>query len=158
MAGSGRRGGSVWRARRWWARRGLFGRVVAIALGLLVAFIVLGGLLEACGVSEDEPQEPAPTSSAGTSTPSVPDLSGQPTKETEVTPPAATATVTESETVTEEATPDSAASTASADVYYENCDEARAAGAAPVYAGDPGYGPHLDRDGDGVACEPYVGH
>lgn len=38
-------------------------------------------------------------------------------------------------------------------VYYENCDAARAAGAAPVYAGDPGYGSHLDRDGDGVACE-----
>lgn len=37
--------------------------------------------------------------------------------------------------------------------YYENCDAARAAGAAPVYVGDPGYGDHLDRDGDGVACE-----
>jgi hypothetical protein len=39
------------------------------------------------------------------------------------------------------------------DVYYENCDAARAAGAAPVHAGDPGYGSHLDRDGDGVGCE-----
>ena len=39
------------------------------------------------------------------------------------------------------------------DVYYENCDAARAAGAAPVMAGDPGYGSHLDRDGDGAACE-----
>ncbi len=38
-------------------------------------------------------------------------------------------------------------------VYYPNCDAARAAGAAPVHRGDPGYGPHLDRDGDGVACE-----
>ncbi len=37
--------------------------------------------------------------------------------------------------------------------YYENCDEARTAGAAPVRRGDPGYGDHLDRDGDGVACE-----
>lgn len=37
--------------------------------------------------------------------------------------------------------------------YYENCDAARAAGAAPVYSGDPGYGSHLDRDGDGVGCE-----
>ncbi|MFI1677029.1 excalibur calcium-binding domain-containing protein [Streptomyces sp. NPDC020607] len=43
------------------------------------------------------------------------------------------------------------------DVYYENCDEARAAGAAPLYAGDPGYSLDLDRDGDGVACEPYAG-
>ncbi|WP_348538846.1 excalibur calcium-binding domain-containing protein [Sphingomonas alba] len=36
---------------------------------------------------------------------------------------------------------------------FRNCSEARAAGAAPVRAGDPGYGRHLDRDGDGVGCE-----
>ena len=40
---------------------------------------------------------------------------------------------------------------------FRNCDEARAAGAAPVKRGDPGYGPHLDRDNDGVGCEPYRG-
>lgn len=38
-------------------------------------------------------------------------------------------------------------------VYYENCDAVRAAGAAPLYMGSPGYAPKLDRDGDGVACE-----
>ncbi|TXK14801.1 GmrSD restriction endonuclease domain-containing protein [Microbacterium wangchenii] len=37
--------------------------------------------------------------------------------------------------------------------YYENCDAVRAAGAAPIRAGDPGYSRKLDRDGDGVACE-----
>lgn len=37
--------------------------------------------------------------------------------------------------------------------YYRNCSEARAAGAAPVKRGDPGYGSHLDRDNDGVGCE-----
>lgn len=36
---------------------------------------------------------------------------------------------------------------------FANCSEARAAGAAPVRRGDPGYGPHLDRDHDGVGCE-----
>lgn len=36
---------------------------------------------------------------------------------------------------------------------FRNCREARAAGAAPLYRGQPGYGSHLDRDGDGVACE-----
>jgi len=40
---------------------------------------------------------------------------------------------------------------------YRNCAQARAAGAAPIRAGQPGYGPHLDRDGDGIACEPYRG-
>ncbi|GAA1355375.1 hypothetical protein GCM10009612_19560 [Streptomyces beijiangensis] len=38
-------------------------------------------------------------------------------------------------------------------VYYRNCTAARAAGAAPVRVGDPGYGPWLDRDGDGIGCE-----
>lgn len=36
---------------------------------------------------------------------------------------------------------------------YKNCAEARAAGAAPVHRGQPGYGTHLDRDGDGIGCE-----
>ncbi|MFS8584195.1 MAG: excalibur calcium-binding domain-containing protein [Acidimicrobiia bacterium] len=37
---------------------------------------------------------------------------------------------------------------------YRNCREAWRAGALPLRAGDPGYGRHLDRDGDGRACEP----
>ncbi|AQR63149.1 calcium-binding protein [Brevundimonas sp. LM2] len=36
---------------------------------------------------------------------------------------------------------------------FANCSAARAAGAAPVRRGQPGYGSHLDRDGDGVGCE-----
>ncbi|MEE6296743.1 glycoside hydrolase family 3 N-terminal domain-containing protein [Georgenia wangjunii] len=42
-------------------------------------------------------------------------------------------------------------------VYYENCAAARAAGAAPVHAGEPGYGEHLDSDGDGIGCEDSTG-
>jgi uncharacterized protein with LGFP repeats len=38
-------------------------------------------------------------------------------------------------------------------VYYANCDAVRAAGAAPLYSGQPGYRSGLDRDHDGVACE-----
>ncbi|MGW3480603.1 GmrSD restriction endonuclease domain-containing protein [Rhodococcus indonesiensis] len=38
-------------------------------------------------------------------------------------------------------------------VAYRNCAEARAAGAAPLYAGQPGYSEKMDGDGDGVACE-----
>jgi hypothetical protein len=36
---------------------------------------------------------------------------------------------------------------------FENCAAARAAGAAPVHRGQPGYGPHLDGNNDGVGCE-----
>lgn len=37
--------------------------------------------------------------------------------------------------------------------YYPNCATARAAGVTPIRRGQPGYGRHLDRDGDGIACE-----
>jgi hypothetical protein len=40
-----------------------------------------------------------------------------------------------------------------ADVYYTSCAAARAAGAAPLYRGQPGYRSGLDGDNDGVACE-----
>lgn len=40
---------------------------------------------------------------------------------------------------------------------YTSCAQARAAGAAPLYAGQPGYSRNLDRDGDGVACESGSG-
>lgn len=36
---------------------------------------------------------------------------------------------------------------------FANCSEARAAGAAPLHRGMPGYAPRMDGDGDGVACE-----
>lgn len=46
-----------------------------------------------------------------------------------------------------------AAASSSTVAYYANCAEAVAAGAAPLYAGTPGYRTGLDGDGDGVACE-----
>ena len=39
------------------------------------------------------------------------------------------------------------------EVDYATCDAVRAAGAAPIHSGDPGYTTELDRDGDGTACE-----
>ncbi|MGO0061464.1 thermonuclease family protein [Brevibacillus fluminis] len=38
-------------------------------------------------------------------------------------------------------------------VYYASCKEARAAGAAPLHKGEPGYRPEMDGDKDGIACE-----
>ncbi|ABP89810.1 hypothetical protein SSU05_0844 [Streptococcus suis 05ZYH33] len=43
--------------------------------------------------------------------------------------------------------------TPSQNTYYPNCKAVRQAGAAPIYHGEPGYGSHVDRDGDGVGCE-----
>lgn len=50
--------------------------------------------------------------------------------------------------------PESGAVPDTGSVYYQNCAAVRAAGKAPLYAGQPGYeAPRLDRDLDGVACE-----
>jgi len=38
-------------------------------------------------------------------------------------------------------------------IYYSSCAEARAAGKAPIRAGEPGYRSELDAKGDGIACE-----
>jgi len=45
------------------------------------------------------------------------------------------------------------AAPAPATAYYANCAAAKAAGAAPLRRGQPGYSSALDRDGDGIACE-----
>ena len=42
---------------------------------------------------------------------------------------------------------------APAAVYYANCSAVRAAGAAPIRVGQPGFQAKFDRDGDGVGCE-----
>ena len=39
--------------------------------------------------------------------------------------------------------------------YFSGCNEARAAGAAPIRVGEPGYREEMDGDGDGIACEPH---
>ena len=46
-------------------------------------------------------------------------------------------------------TPDNAP----ANVNYANCDAVRAAGAAPIHPGDPGWQQKFDRNKDGVGCE-----
>ncbi len=38
-------------------------------------------------------------------------------------------------------------------IPYANCTEVRAAGKAPIYRGQPGFGAHLDGNNNGVGCE-----
>ncbi|WP_406126917.1 excalibur calcium-binding domain-containing protein [Streptomyces canus] len=77
--------------------------------------------------------------------------------------PAATVTVTvtakETVKVTRTVTAQAEADTGSGSdadsdsTHYADCTEARAAGAAPIHRGEPGYASHLDRDNDGVAYD-----
>lgn len=95
--------------------------------GLTTWILALAMLAIACTESE-----PAPLS------PQVPDATPR-------------ATVTAAPAATEEPTEPPPAPPA--EVYYANCSEARAAGAAPIRRGEPGYRSGLDRDDDGLACE-----
>lgn len=115
-----------------------------------VLFLIMAGTK-----TPDDPA-PAPTVTVTEPGPTV-------TETEEETAPAATETVTEPaedeptpDETTEEPEPEDTP-TSSSDAYYPNCDAARDAGVAPLYEGDPGYSSDLDRDGDGVACEPYYG-
>lgn len=151
-------GGRIQRLR--WTR-------VALAAGaaflLLFVGVGIGGSGSAQGSAAGLASLPTHTESitvTATQSPSTVTVTRPP--ET-VTAPAETVTATS--TVTVEAAPAAGASDdgfgllgstedeESTSVYYENCTAARNAGAAPVRVGEPGYGSHLDRDGDGVGCE-----
>ena len=41
--------------------------------------------------------------------------------------------------------------------FWSGCNDARSAGTAPIYRGEPGYREDMDGDSDGIACEPYRG-
>lgn len=128
-----------------WARK----RFVIPALGLA---LFLGTVI---GSDGEDAQKPA----AATPRPTVTVTATATTTETPAPEPATTVTATETVKVTRTVTAQANSASDSDDtsenstVYYANCSEARAAGDTPLYAGDPGYDRHLDRDGDGVACE-----
>ncbi|MFF9503265.1 excalibur calcium-binding domain-containing protein [Streptomyces sp. NPDC014656] len=99
-----------------------------------------------------EPTTQAPTTEAPTPTPTpTPEPTTRAPKPTTQAPkpkPVQTTQPPETAEPDPEPTEDAGSS-----VYYANCTAVRAAGAAPIHAGDPGYSRKLDRDGDGVACE-----
>ncbi|MFE1260705.1 excalibur calcium-binding domain-containing protein [Streptomyces albogriseolus] len=135
-----------------WARK----RYVLPALGLAF-FIGIGASAEDSSAKGDAKPLAAKARPAATVTATV---TATPSAAPE---PAPTVTVTETETAKVKVTRTVTAEPVEEDysgggedggsVYYENCSAARAAGAAPVHVGDPGYGSHLDRDGDGTGCE-----
>ncbi|WP_211440492.1 excalibur calcium-binding domain-containing protein [Corynebacterium glutamicum] len=134
------------------------------------SLIISMGLITACGSAAAEPEAPAPTvtetvtstvtstAKASTITSTVTETATPEDLAQEVVEPAAVQEYSEPEVNTPQqfaAIPDPAPAVAPAPsrTYYANCAAVRAAGAAPIYAGSPGYSSKLDRDGDGIACE-----
>lgn len=122
--------------------------------GSFAATVVVLALAGACAAEEEPDPDSGPvedsipmvsTTTAPPETTAAPTTAApttakpQPLVATTAAPPATTATT--------------AAPATTAGVYYANCEEARAAGAAPIARGDPGYRSGLDRDGDGTACD-----
>ncbi|MFB8776477.1 excalibur calcium-binding domain-containing protein [Streptomyces broussonetiae] len=138
-----------------WARK----RYVLPALGVAFAIGVGVG-----GDGEKSQDDAKPVGAAPRPTATVTMTATATATATAEAEPAPTVTETVEVEVTETVTAEPAAdaygsgtsggtSDSGGSAYYANCDAARAAGAAPVRVGDPGYGRHLDRDGDGVGCE-----
>lgn len=139
------------------------------------SFLIFMGFVTACGPDEAVSEVPAVTvtqtvTSTTTTTAKASKVKASTVTETvtetpsveeyseEVVEPAAVEQNVEPEVYAPQrfaSIPDPAPAPAPAPVqsYYANCAAVRAAGAAPLYAGSPGYSSKLDRDGDGVACE-----
>lgn len=91
--------------------------------------------------------------STPTETPSNASDEPSPDPEPATEEPEPTPEVPTEEPAEEPAAPAPAPEPTPARVHFSSCKQAREAGAAPLYHGDPGYNSKLDRDNDGVACE-----
>ncbi|MFI6366029.1 excalibur calcium-binding domain-containing protein [Nocardia sp. NPDC050630] len=128
-------------------------RKFAIGITLITA-VSLGSA--ACDTGTTPAAKTTPSATLATRIQLTTTTSAAPSAVTSVLPlpPAApSATPPTTAAVPRSVVPQPVATTAPADVYYPNCDAARAAGAAPLHRGDPGYRSKLDRDNDGIACE-----
>jgi hypothetical protein len=138
----------------------LWGRLVAPLAAIALVVAVSGSLggsepteQEAVGTADTSP----PTTGATTAPTLLPPTTVPPsslpivTAPPPTTPSAAAGTDTGAAPVVSPGSPADAPTPSAG--RYVSCDAARAAGAAPVFRGDPAYGYHLDHDGDGIACE-----
>ncbi|MFB7310894.1 excalibur calcium-binding domain-containing protein [Streptomyces sp. NPDC056192] len=136
-----------------WTRK----RILLPAAGLLFFIGVgIGAADDSTNTKSVASAKAAPAATVTATTTAAPEPA---VTETVTASPEPVPTVTKTKTVKVTVAPGSGTSGGSgsgggsSSTYYANCTAVRAAGAAPIRTGDPGYGRHLDRDGDGVACE-----
>jgi hypothetical protein len=125
----------------------IVGAVVLLVLLLVLILLLRGG----AGAKSPTPAVPPMTSSPSTSTPVTTTTTTSTTSTTTTTP--AGPGGTGSSTTQQNTIPLPNPSSEDSYVYFPTCAAARAAGVAPLYIGEPGYRPGLDRDKDGKACE-----
>jgi hypothetical protein len=153
------RGEAMWRYRS--APLGV--RIMADVAAASLVLVLIVGISLALRPDDGPPEATvnrSPVSVATTVTTAATTTTVPPTTTTTV-PPTTTTTVPPTTTTappvvpppTEAPTTTVPPTTTTEALRYRDCSEAWFAGALPLFEGDPGYGPHLDRDGDGEACE-----
>ncbi|MEJ3745558.1 excalibur calcium-binding domain-containing protein [Actinomycetes bacterium KLBMP 9797] len=113
---------------------------IGIGLGALTMLLCVCGAVAAVINPPEDAEDPDKQSVVSTTTP-----------DTQMSAPAATVEATPSSTPAKASTSPAPSPTR---VYYANCDAVRAAGKSPLRKGQAGYRATLDRDRDGIACEP----
>jgi hypothetical protein len=148
---TGAAGQAYWNGREWGSSppKPPFDRRILMIVGSIVGGVVLLAVLGNIGNDGDSAK---PTASTVTRTVTV---TAQPTMATvTVTAAAPLAPFFESPApVSEPPFEAPLVPQIPSSAYYGSCAAARAAGAAPLHVGDPGYRSGLGRDDDGVACE-----
>jgi len=131
--------------------------IVAIASGTAIFGVVLANpatTAQAPQVPTPEAPEPAiqPLPQTGRGAPIERAPSPPPGSAADDAPPGKVTTTTPAAKVGDDAV-ERTPPTPSPTVYYQNCNKAHRAGAAPLYPEDPGYRDKLDKDGNGIACD-----
>ncbi|MGN9911873.1 excalibur calcium-binding domain-containing protein [Phytohabitans sp. LJ34] len=134
--------------------------IVAIAAGTAIFGVVLANPAHQAQspevparVAPEPAVQPPPTTGRGAPAEHAPPPAGKSgSPPSTATPRRSSATTKPAADAGGDATKPAPPSTAST-VYYQNCNKAERAGAAPLYPGDPGYRDKLDKDGNGIACD-----
>jgi cell division septation protein DedD len=124
--------------------------IIAVPAGVQAARDALPDPIDDDSTTTSSSADTTPTTEATTTTTRRPPTTAVPTTAAPTTVsrrPATTATLPAADPAPSDWSTDTPAG------GFANCDAARAAGAAPVYRGDPGFHQRLDRDRDGVGCE-----
>ena len=152
----GRPGGG-WRSRS--ARWPRSARLATVALVALIGLTLVGAALDQDRTDARPASTTAttarPIKSEVTTSPSTSQATASTVGSTTTTTLSTTITTAEAPTTSWAAPPPTDAPSLPAVPAggFANCAAARAAGAAPVHVGEPGYAPRLDGDGDGIGCE-----
>jgi hypothetical protein len=133
------------------------GLVLVLIVGVSLALRQEGGPEQAAS-ADTRPQTTTvstTTTTVATTTTTVATTTTVPTTTTTTTEPPTTTTAAPIVPLPTEAPTTTSSTSTTQPVNYRSCRDAMGEGALPLVAGEPGYHPRLDSDGDGEACDDF---